>query len=242
MRIEQHAVFFKDLVRQVGTGSILPAAFQRPYVWSESDVMALFESILRGYPLGGFLLWSPYGKADIRQVARARLGPIVADLKDTSTSLLLDGQNRLATMAWMGHDFEQPVPSGLSDAEAAIWGGSRRLVLDLEHRRFQFVAREQARQGLTLPAYALVDSLRANPLIRECWDGPWSVYPEAQRDDALRWFDTCTRAFSDARVVVTDVQGATAEEAKDAFLHICRVGVPMAEKDLEAALGWQAAA
>lgn len=238
MRIEQHAVFFKDLVRQVGTGSILPAAFQRPYVWSESDVMALFESVLRGYPLGGFLLWSPYGKADIRQVARPRLGPIVADLKDPATSLLLDGQNRLATMAWLAHDFDEGVPSGLSDSEASTWASGRRLILNLEQRCFEFVPAETSRHRLTLPAYALVDSRKANPLIRECWETQWSAYSESQRDEALRWFDVCTRAFSDARVVVTDVQGATADEAKDAFLHICRVGVPMSEKDLETALGW----
>ena len=44
----------------------------------------------------------------------------------------------------------------------------------------------------------------------------------------------------DVDVVVTDMADATAAEAKDAFLHICKVGVPMSEADFEKAVSWAA--
>src|SRR5699024_2549443 len=37
-------------------GLILPA-IQREYVWKPRQVVALFDSIMRGYPIGGFLSW-----------------------------------------------------------------------------------------------------------------------------------------------------------------------------------------
>lgn len=44
----------------------------------------------------------------------------------------------------------------------------------------------------------------------------------------------------EARTVETLIQNATAEEARHAFLRICRVGVPMSQEDFDRAVGWTA--
>ena len=54
----------------------------------------------------------------------------------------------------------------------------------------------------------------------------------------LRHLAQCQNAFRNAQVVVTNLEQATVEEAKDAFLHICKVGVPMSAADFEAAVSW----
>jgi uncharacterized protein with ParB-like and HNH nuclease domain len=35
---------------------VLPA-IQRPYVWKESQIVKLFDSIMRNYPLGSLMVW-----------------------------------------------------------------------------------------------------------------------------------------------------------------------------------------
>jgi len=35
---------------------VLPA-IQREYVWEPGQITALFDSLMRGYPIGGFLSW-----------------------------------------------------------------------------------------------------------------------------------------------------------------------------------------
>lgn len=35
---------------------VLPA-IQREFVWSEAKICSLFDSLMRGYPIGGFLFW-----------------------------------------------------------------------------------------------------------------------------------------------------------------------------------------
>lgn len=237
MRIYQSNNFLMDLTRQVRKGALLPAAFQRPYVWAKADVMALIESILRGYPIGGFLIWSPWGKADLSKVSRYRLGPILGTDESARVSLLLDGQNRLATLAWMGHDYEEPVPDDMTEQERATWPPDERLVADLATKTIKFVPVAEEHEGFRMPAASLVHSAVANVVFRKRWD-EWSKLDETALNAGLKWFDVTSAAFSEARVVVTEISEASAAEAKHAFMHICKVGVPMSEQDFAAALAW----
>jgi hypothetical protein len=238
MKIQQHSVFLQDLLRQVRNGTLLPASFQRPYVWGQEDVLALVESILRGYPIGGFLLWTPWGKADLSQVGRHRLGPIQASGDAVGTSLLLDGQNRLATMAWLAQDTSLDLPDDLVGKEQETWGAGERLVVDLALREILFVPEAEVNQGFRMPTAALLDSRIGNGVIRARWSTLWGSLSEEEKDAGLVWYESCAYAFREARVVVTDMEGATADEAKDAFLHICKVGVPMSEEDFKKSLAW----
>jgi hypothetical protein len=241
MRIYQSNNFLMDLTRQVRKGALLPAAFQRPYVWAKSDVMALIESILLGYPIGGFLIWSPWGKADLAQVSRYRLGPIEGMDETARVSLLLDGQNRLATLAWMGHDYALPVPDDMTEQELATWPVDERLVADLATQTIKYVPVGQEHDGFRMPAAALLHSAVSNVVFRKRWP-EWSEMDEEKLDAGMKWFDKVSAAFQEARVVVTEISEATAEEAQHAFMHICKVGVPLSEKDFAAAMAWATAA
>jgi hypothetical protein len=45
-----------DLLPRLNTSYFLPA-FQREFVWSSEQVVALFDSLMRGYPISSFLFW-----------------------------------------------------------------------------------------------------------------------------------------------------------------------------------------
>ena len=42
--------------------SIFLPAIQREFVWDTDQVIRLFDSVLRGYPIGSFLIWRLKGK------------------------------------------------------------------------------------------------------------------------------------------------------------------------------------
>ena len=44
-------------LRGIQTNDFVLPAIQREYVWKPSQVVRLFDSILRGYPIGSFLAW-----------------------------------------------------------------------------------------------------------------------------------------------------------------------------------------
>ena len=47
----------RDLVRGVQNGQIGLPDLQRPFVWKDSKVRELFDSMLKGYPIGYIMLW-----------------------------------------------------------------------------------------------------------------------------------------------------------------------------------------
>lgn len=242
MRIDQQSDFLSSLLQDVRQGRLLPAGFQRPYAWSQAHVIALCESILEGYPIGGFLTWSPERSVDPSKLGRTRLGPILPTEGDARAGLLLDGQNRLASLAWMMQAPGSVPPPDLQGVERETWGGQDRVGLDLARRCLRFMPADEIESGFTLPAWVLFRNVETNREVRGRWEGAWRGVSTADREAGVDWMDRCIDAFSDARVVVTLLENASVIQAKKAFLHICRSGVPMSESDFDAATAWMNAA
>lgn len=245
MRVRQHSPFLSSLLPDVVSGRVLPAGMQRPYVWVKSDVEAFFDSILQGFPVGAFLYWQPNEHAELTRLAKVRLGPIIANQETLAWSphqLLLDGQNRLATIAW-AFMVEQAPDLQYSEAEQATWLSGQTLVVDGESRSIVFVDKDEAHIGFRLPAWTICNAnagvhKRSMQLMREKVSGDWKGFTQDQIDSFLDFWDTCSQAFQAARVTVTVIEDATQEQARHAFMRICRVGVPMHQEDFDNALQW----
>ena len=49
-----------SLMTQIDNNEIVLPAIQRNFVWNEERITMMFDSIMRGYPLGIILLWETY--------------------------------------------------------------------------------------------------------------------------------------------------------------------------------------
>src|SRR5690349_20263159 len=91
LRLEADTETVDELVAEVRGGLVRVPSFQRPLRWESENVLHLFDSIYRGYPIGSFLLRK--GPADAGQVA---YGPLTIDAPETQSALwVVDGQQRL---------------------------------------------------------------------------------------------------------------------------------------------------
>lgn len=85
----------EEIVAMVREGKVRIPEFQRPFRWGLEDARRLFDSIMRGYPLGSLLLWSR--PAD---EARITLGALRIDATAMDNALwVVDGQQRVTTLA-----------------------------------------------------------------------------------------------------------------------------------------------
>lgn len=83
-----------DLVEWALSGRIRVPQFQRSYVWDTADSERLFDSVLRGYPIGNLLMWRKPAAA-----AEVTLGELRFRAPDRSDALwVVDGQQRLTTL------------------------------------------------------------------------------------------------------------------------------------------------
>jgi hypothetical protein len=104
----QLPITIADAVKKVQTGELVLPAIQREFVWEESQIVRLFDSVLRGYPIGSFLSWkvSAQTTKDFRFYGfiknyHEKDNPYcpVLDIPDGSAvTAVLDGQQRLTAL------------------------------------------------------------------------------------------------------------------------------------------------
>jgi hypothetical protein len=96
-----------ETLRGIQSSEFVLPAIQREYVWKPSQVVRLFDSILRGYPIGSFLAWriEPetiekfefYGFLKDYSQFDKRHNPDL-DLPGKTVTAVLDGQQRLTSL------------------------------------------------------------------------------------------------------------------------------------------------
>ncbi|GAA3989169.1 DUF262 domain-containing protein [Thermobifida alba] len=107
------------LVQLAWRGQIRVPHFQRGFRWGRDDVIRLFDSIIKGYPVGSLLLWLRPA-----QKQRLTLGALSIDAPSMEEALwVVDGQQRVTSLASALH------PAGMHDSRFA-------LAYDLREERF----------------------------------------------------------------------------------------------------------
>lgn len=95
-------------LRLIQKNELILPAIQREYVWKPSQVIKVFDSIMRGYPVGSFLSWRVlpetigkfkfYGFMRDYSAFDKRHNPVVDIPADRVVTAVLDGQQRLTSL------------------------------------------------------------------------------------------------------------------------------------------------
>lgn len=87
---------YTDLIREIENGTIKIPKFQRDFVWSIDKTAGLLDSILKGYPIGTFILWQTDERLNnIKNIGNLDL-PETPD--GTKVQYVLDGQQRITSL------------------------------------------------------------------------------------------------------------------------------------------------
>ena len=87
---------YSDLICEIEKGIIKIPRFQRGFVWSIEKTAELLDSILKGYPIGTFILWQTNQRVnDIKQIGDFALPDTPEGVK---VQYLLDGQQRIISL------------------------------------------------------------------------------------------------------------------------------------------------
>ncbi|WP_207099689.1 GmrSD restriction endonuclease domain-containing protein [Paracoccus shandongensis] len=125
-----------SLIDDVNRHYFLPA-IQRPYVWSSAQVVALFDSLLKGYPISSFMFWAieEETKAELR--CYKFIENYVPDIMNEPTAaegreitLVLDGQQRMTSLLIGLRGTFSEKAKGARHSNAAAWA-AKTLFIDL---------------------------------------------------------------------------------------------------------------
>ena len=89
----------ENLLLDVETGKLGLPDLQRPFVWQNSKVRDLFDSMMKGYPMGYLMLWD----APSSDSNGGRQIGLDSHPHDTPKQLIIDGQQRLTSLYAVMH-------------------------------------------------------------------------------------------------------------------------------------------
>lgn len=87
---------YSDLIADIQKGIIKIPKFQREFVWSIDKTAQLLDSILKGYPIGTFILWQTSERmADVKNIGNLDIPETPEGQK---VQYVLDGQQRITSL------------------------------------------------------------------------------------------------------------------------------------------------
>ena len=84
----------ENLILDIESGKLGLPDLQRPFVWPDTKSRNLLDSMMKGYPIGYFLLWDSNPEAEEKAVA---IG-LTKHTYETPKQLIIDGQQRLTSL------------------------------------------------------------------------------------------------------------------------------------------------
>ncbi len=106
---------YSDLITEIQKGIIKIPKFQRDFVWSIDKTANLLDSILKGYPIGTFILWQTDERInDIKNVGNLEIPPTP---DGTKVQYVLDGQQRITSLyaAYLGAKIQKVGEKKITD-------------------------------------------------------------------------------------------------------------------------------
>lgn len=197
----------EELVTMAWDGRIRVPHFQRDFRWGLDDVRKLFDSIVKGYPIGSLLLWTRRAPAQT-----LRLGALTIEAAESADALwVVDGQQRLTSIANALHLEGQRDP---------------RFALSYDLRTGDFVKTPQNAQPQVIPlsvVFNLQEILR--------W---FSKYPEIS--DRLDEATSVTRKIRQFEVPAYLVSQERPEVLQDIFDRMNNYGKRLSRAEIFSAL------
>jgi hypothetical protein len=83
-------------VKKLLDGALMIPSIQRDYVWARSQIPRLLDSLYKGYPVGSLLIWETNLDIPLKPAAVLQGTPLQG-----RPAVLLDGQQRLTSLAWV---------------------------------------------------------------------------------------------------------------------------------------------
>lgn len=95
MVIKSQRDYMPLFLEKVVSGNYLVPKFQRDFVWNTKQIVDLFDSIIKGFPIGSIIMWKPDGEEfdAIKKIGGIKVSPAQSEI-----SYILDGRQRITAM------------------------------------------------------------------------------------------------------------------------------------------------
>jgi Uncharacterized conserved protein len=226
-------MLLEQVLAEIASGRLRVPKFQRPFVWRPEQMLNLFDSIERGYPIGSLLVWD----TSLPLPSLDRLADIeIPPPADGTTSFLLDGHQRFSTL--FGSLLRRPTASAASGQREWMWH-IYRVLGDRDERSDRFRHWKQVGEPppTYLPMRAVLRTMDFLAYSRRLSD---AVGDSAMLDALVEEAEQLAHRIKSYQVAVVRLQGGDLRHAVEVFSRLNSSGQAMTPDQMVSALTYQA--
>ncbi|MET8261746.1 DUF262 domain-containing protein [Micromonospora sp. NPDC005205] len=233
IRPDPTVVLVDDLLTDIGRGRVRVPAFQRPFVWRPGQMLELFDSIERGYPIGSLLVWQT--DEEVRSLDHIGGMPIPPPAAGSSISYILDGHQRVSTLfGVLRHGLSWRVDQAEQDW---IW----RVYRDLRHdplvpERYRHYRPEGHPPSHLLPLAAVMRTMDFLGHFRRI---ELQAKDPRQVEELIREAEAVAQRIKSYKLTLVRLQGASLDQAVNVYSRLNRTGTRMDPDQMVSALTYK---
>jgi uncharacterized protein with ParB-like and HNH nuclease domain len=214
-----------NILTSIEKGEIRVPEFQRSLVWDEAQMKDLFDSIVKGYPIGSLLLWMP----DEKYKCYEYFGPYkIKIVKQYQTKYILDGCQRLTTLfgCLLNPSRLEPHPNGPDVKRFSIY-------YNLKDESFTY-SKTKVNQSYLMPLHKIVDTFEYLDFLKKLQDDKTitNIDKEAYINSAKK----VSKILLDYEVPFTIINGGDINSAVEIFSRVNSKGTDISEDWMLSAL------
>ena len=214
-------------IEDIEKGNIQIPAFQRDYIWRVSDILELFDSIKRGYPIGSILFWRPENETFGLTM---QIGPYTVPKPLSEYFYILDGFQRLSTLFGC---LINPNKTELK-LDRRKWEQEFRICYDLKEEEF-FIQRSRELKDYQVNVYDLIDTRASFAYQRKLQS---QIYSEEEVATYMDRYETLGTILIDYQLPSIDIIGGDIEEAVKIFSRVNSKGATISPDWMLSALSY----
>lgn len=214
-----------NLLDNVGNGEVQIPIFQRDFVWETKQIMELFDSIAKDYPVGGFLFWRPEQKFTVKKT----IG--IYDIEPHPTRILyvLDGSQRITTLfAVLANGDKYPLNEKENKAKFSIY-------YNLKTKEFISISKQKEEKYYLIPLYKIVDTYLFLDFLREIENQKLGTIETRNLIDNAK---AINKILYEYEIPYTEIRGGDIKSAVEIFSRVNSTGVDISTDFMLSALAY----
>lgn len=208
--------YLPHIFRRIKMGELRIPAFQREFKWSREQVLALLESVYKGFPIGSLLFWKV--SEPVLKVETSPQSPFPVVVDKFPLFYVLDGLQRLAVLYGVFHNTDREAP------------GIFNVMFDLQSEEFRYVDQD----GVPSDCIHLSDLFSPKDFLGAQTE--LGKTPDA--DELLQRAIELHSAFQEYLVPMVTISGRSVTDIVEMFSRINSTGTSLGSVDFVRAVTW----
>ena len=225
INVKPDTIYLEDLLEDITDGKYKIPVFQRDFVWKSSQMLDLFDSILKGYPIGSLLFWKTKGYK-----ARSEVGPYTIEKEDSDDAkYVLDGFQRISTLFGVlmnPKEFDARDPDTLKDFS---------IYFNIKENSFSHIRNKKERNTFSIPLYDIYDNRELFNILRELDKENFTEAEKTEYTDNARNLHNVLHKY---KLPYVEIKGGDIKSAVEIFSRINSKGTEISEDFMLSALSY----